>query len=83
MLDDPVLKKIAEKYKKSVAQVVLRWELQSGIITIPKSTHQTRIKDNTELYDFALSAVDMKTINDMDKAPKPLGMGWDPNKIAF
>ena len=83
LLDDPVLKKIAEKYKKSTAQVVLRWELQSGIITIPKSTHQTRIKDNTELYDFALSAADMKTINDMDKAPKPLGMGWDPNKIAF
>jgi len=83
LLDDPVLKKIAEKYKKSVAQVVLRWELQSGIITIPKSTHQTRIKDNTELYDFELSAADMKAINDMDKAPKPLGMGWDPNKIAF
>ena len=83
LLDDPVLKKIAEKYKKSTAQVVLRWELQSGIITIPKSTHQTRIKDNTELYDFELSAADMKAINDMDKAPKPLGMGWDPNKIAF
>ena len=83
LLDDPVLKKIAEKYKKSVAQVVLRWELQSGIITIPKSTHQTRIKDNTELYDFELSAADMKAINDMDKAPKPLGMGWDPNKISF
>ena len=83
LLNDPVLKKIAEKYKKSTAQVVLRWELQSGIITIPKSTHQARIKANTELYDFELSAADIKTINDMDKAPKPLGMGWDPNKIAF
>ena len=83
LLDDPVLKKIAEKYQKSTAQVVLRWELQSGIITIPKSTHQARIKANTELYDFELSAADMKTINDMDKAPKPLGMGWDPNKIGF
>ena len=83
LLDDPVLKKIAEKYKKATAQVVLRWELQNGIITIPKSTHQARIKANTELYDFELSTVDMKTINDLDKAPKPLGMGWDPNKIAF
>ena len=83
LLDDPVLTKIAGKYKKSTAQVVLRWELQSGIITIPKSTHQARIKANTELYDFELSAADMKTINDLDKAPKPLGMGWDPNKIGF
>ena len=83
LLDDPILKNIAEKYKKATAQVVLRWELQNGVITIPKSTHQARIKANTELYDFELSAADMKTINDMDKAPKPLGMGWDPNKIAF
>ena len=83
LLDDPVLKKIAEKYKKATTQVVLRWELQNGIITIPKSTHQARIKANAELYDFELSVIDMKTINDMDKAPKPLGMGWDPNKIAF
>jgi methylglyoxal/glyoxal reductase len=83
LLDDPILKNIAEKYNKSTAQVVLRWELQSGIITIPKSTHRARIKANTELYDFELSATEMKTINDMDKAPKPLGMGWDPNKIAF
>ena len=83
LLNDPVLKKIAEKYKKSTAQVVLRWELQSGIITIPKSTHQARIKANTELYDFELSIDDMKTINDLDQIPRPLGMGWDPNKIAF
>jgi len=83
ILDDPVLKKIAEKYKKSTAQVVLRWELQNGIITIPKSTHQARIKANTDLYDFELSLTDMKTINDLDLNPQPLGMGWNPNTIAF
>jgi len=83
LLDDPVLKKIAEKYKKSTAQVVLRWELQRGIITIPKSTHQARIIANTELYDFELSLADMKTINDLDLNPQPLGMGWNPNTIAF
>jgi diketogulonate reductase-like aldo/keto reductase len=83
LLDDPVLKKIAEKYKKSTVQVVLRWELQNGIITIPKSTHQARIKANTELYDFELSLADMKTINDLDLNPQPLGMGWNPNTIAF
>jgi diketogulonate reductase-like aldo/keto reductase len=82
-LDDPVLKKIAEKHGKSAAQVVLRWELQRGIVTIPKSTHQARIKANTELYDFELSAADMKAINDLDKIPQPIGIGWDPNKIVF
>ena len=83
LLDDPVLKKIAAKYTKSAAQVVLRWELQRGIITIPKSTHQARIKANIDLYDFELSANDMKTITDLDKNPQPLAMGWNPNSIAF
>ena len=82
-LDDPILKNIAEKHGKSAAQVVLRWELQRGVITIPKSTHQARIKANTELYDFELSLDDMKTINDLDLNPQPLGMGWNPNTIAF
>ena len=82
-LDDPVLKKIAQKYSKSTAQIVLRWELQRGIITIPKSTHQARIIANTDLYKFELSAADMKTINDLDNDPQPCGMGWDPNSIAF
>jgi methylglyoxal/glyoxal reductase len=82
-LEGPVLKKIAEKHKKSTAQVVLRWELQNGIITIPKSTHQERIKANTELYDFKLSADEMNTINDLDKTPQPLGMGWNPYKIDY
>ena len=83
LLDDPVLKKIAAKYAKSPAQIVLRWELQRGIITIPKSTHRPRIIANTDLYKFELSADDVKTINDLDNDPQPCGMGWDPNSIAF
>ena len=83
ILEDAVLKKIAEKYKKSTAQVTLRWELQNGIITIPKSTHQERIKANTNLYDFELTAAEMKEINDLDAAPQPLGMGWNPYTIEY
>jgi len=81
LLGDPVLKKIAEKHGKSTAQVILRWDLQRGIITIPKSSHQARIIDNANLYDFELSAADMKAINDLDQTP--LRFGRDPNIIGF
>ena len=81
LLGDPVLKKIAEKHGKSTAQVILRWDLLRNIITIPKSTHQVRIKENANLYDFELSAADMKAINDLDQTP--LRFGRDPNIIGF
>jgi methylglyoxal/glyoxal reductase len=76
-LDDPALRKIAEKHGKTVAQVILRWDLQKGIITIPKSTHKERIISNANLYDFELSATEMKTINDLDKDPQCLGRDLD------
>ena len=82
ILDEPDLKKIAEKYGKSVAQVILRWDLQRGIIIIPKSTHKARIKANTDLYDFELSANDIKAINNLDLNPQRMEWG-DPNLIGF
>ena len=81
LLDDPVLQKIAQKHSKSVAQVVLRWDLQRGIITIPKSTHQARIISNADLYKFELSADDMKAINDLDQIPQRRAR--DPKDIEF
>ena len=81
LLGDPALKKIAEKHGKSVSQAILRWDLQRGIITIPKSTHQMRIKENANLYDFELSADDMKAINDLDQSPQRFNR--DPNIIGF
>lgn len=80
-LEDPALKKIAEKHGKSVAQVILRWDLQRGIITIPKSIHQARIRENANLYDFELSTAEMKAIDDLDKDPRCFG--WDLNSIGF
>lgn len=81
LLDDPVLNKIAEKHGKSVAQVILRWDLQRGIITIPKSTHQARITVNANLYDFELSVEDMKAINELDRNPQRRGP--NPDDIGF
>ena len=81
LFDDPVLKKIAKKHAKTVAQVIVRWELQRGIVTIPKSTHQPRIIANADVYKFELPAEDMKTINDLDR--DPMRHGRDPKDIEF
>ena len=81
LLDDPVLKKIAGKYGKSVAQVILRWDLQRGMITIPKSIHQKRIIANADLYNFELSADDIKVINELDRNPERSGP--DPAPMGF
>ena len=81
LLDDPVLKKIAGKYGKSTAQVILRWDLQRGMITIPKSIHQKRIIANADLYNFELSADDIKVINELDRNPERSGP--DPAPMGF
>lgn len=57
---------IAEKYGKSVAQVVLRWNVQRGVIVIPKSTHKERIKENLNIWDFTLSEEEMSAIGSLD-----------------
>ena len=83
LLDTRVLKKIAEKHAKTAAQIVLRWDLQRGIITIPKSTHRERIIANADLYTFELSRDEMNIINDLNQNLQPYPMGWDPESIGF
>lgn len=63
---DPVLTEIAQKYGKSVAQVVLRWNTQRGVIIIPKSVHVNRMVENIDIWDFELSKGDMDKIAKMD-----------------
>lgn len=63
---NPILAEIAAKYGKSVAQVALRWNVQRGVVVIPKSVHKERIQENFNIWDFELSDKDMETISDMD-----------------
>ena len=63
---NPILAEIAAKYGKSVAQVALRWNVQRGVVVIPKSVHKERIRENFNIWDFELSDKDMETISDMD-----------------
>lgn len=66
VLLDEVLADIAGKYGKTVAQIILKWDIQRGIVTIPKSVHSERIDANIDVFDFQLSEDDMKKINALD-----------------
>ncbi|WP_283584335.1 aldo/keto reductase [Limosilactobacillus difficilis] len=66
MMDNPVLKEIAANHDKTVAQVILRWQLQVGNSFIPKSVHVARIKQNADIFDFELTADEMKKIATLD-----------------
>ncbi|RRJ67776.1 aldo/keto reductase [Paenibacillus oralis] len=66
LLEHPVLQQIAGRHQKSVAQVILRWHLQRGIIVIPKSSNPQRIRENSEIFDFALTGEDMVKIAGLD-----------------
>jgi diketogulonate reductase-like aldo/keto reductase len=69
-LGDEVIKGIAGKHGKTAAQVVLRWILQRGVLTIPKSDRDSRIKENADIFDFELDGEDMRKIADLDEGQK-------------
>ncbi|RWL83634.1 MAG: aldo/keto reductase [Mesorhizobium sp.] len=81
LLSDPTLEKLAKKHGKSVAQVIIRWHLQEGLIVIPKSIHQERIAGNFDVFGFELDADDMQTIRGLDSADGRTGP--DPATAAF
>lgn len=66
LLEDEKIKKIAEKYKKTPAQVVLKYQIQRGHIVIPKSVTKSRIQENFDIWDFELSPDDIQMINLFD-----------------
>lgn len=80
LLDHQVLKEIADKYGKSIAQVILRWDLQNGVVTIPKSTKEHRIIENATVFDFELTDEDMKRINELNQNYR---VGPDPDNFDF
>ncbi|WP_236293392.1 aldo/keto reductase [Paenibacillus allorhizoplanae] len=80
LLDNPTLKALAERHGKSIAQVILRWDLQRGIVTIPKSTKEHRILENGSIFDFELTNEDMAAIDSMNQN---LRVGPDPDNFDF
>ena len=83
LLTNPVLTALAERYNKTVQQVALRYLIQRGIIAIPKSTHTERMKQNLDVFDFALTPEDMESIRPLDK---PDDFRWshrNPELVKF
>ena len=80
VLNNPVLKEIADKYEKTVAQLTLRWIIQKGIVPLPKSVTPERIKSNLEVFDFEISAQDVERI---DRLTDCGGSGLHPDEVDF
>lgn len=80
---NPVLKEIGEKYKKSVAQVALRFLIQSNVVVIPKSTHKERMEENFNVFNFTLSADDMKKIEALDGGESLFFSHYDPKTVEW
>ncbi|ANN49744.1 glyoxal reductase [Levilactobacillus brevis] len=67
ILEDPVITKLAEKYGKSPAQIVLRWQIDTGFVVFPKSSKPARVKENFEISGFNLTADEIAEINGLDQ----------------
>jgi diketogulonate reductase-like aldo/keto reductase len=76
----PLLRDLAEKYGKTPSQVVLRWDLQHGVVTIPKSVRRERLEENADLFDFELSPDEMAQIDALDRGER---IGADPDHFNF
>lgn len=78
-LPNTVIENISKKYGRTDAQILIRWALQHGCVSIPKSVHKERIIENLNVFDFELKDEDMKTLNDLNEN---LHLSWDPTNIT-
>ncbi|MEY2191971.1 aldo/keto reductase [Neobacillus sp. BF23-41] len=82
LLSEPVLEDLAHKYNKSVAQVILRWDIQHGVVTIPKSIKDHRIIENADIFDFELTTEDMDKIDGLNQDSRA-GSHPDTMSVGF
>lgn len=80
ILSVPIVQKLAQKYKKNPVQIVLRWDLQHEVVTIPKSVHRDRIISNADIFDFEISDEDMQLLDKLDQNKR---VGADPDNFNF
>ena len=74
------MESIAEKYNKTVAQIILRWNIENKIVVIPKSITKERIEENIDIFDFSLEEEDIKKIDSMNNNKRT---GFDPMEFDF
>lgn len=78
LLEEPVIQELSQRYGRTPAQIVLRWDLQNGVVTIPKSANPKRIYENADLFGFELSADDVERLNGLNQNERS---GMDPDKF--
>ena len=83
LFTNPVLSAIGARYGKSVAQVVLRFLMQSDVVVIPKSTHRERMAENLDVFGFTLSEEDMLTIRGLDEGESAFFSHYDPDTVEW
>lgn len=81
LLGHPTLQELAQKYEKTPAQIVLRWDLDKGVVTIPKSVRAERIKENSQIFDFQLEAGEIEAISQLNKNQR--SFEYDPDNVTF
>lgn len=83
LFENPVLTAIGEKYGKTSAQVMLRWNIQRGVVVLPKSTHIERMEQNFNIFDFTLSDEDMTAISKIDTQKSSFFSHYDPAMVEW
>ncbi len=83
LFTNETISEIATKHNKTVALVILRWELQRDIVVIPKSVHKERMKENFNVFDFELSEKDMAVMASLDKKESSFFSHTDPNMVEW
>ena len=79
-MDIPLLQELSNKYQRSISQIVLRWNIQNGVVVIPKSVTPSRIKENFEIFDFVIDHSDMLKIDSLNEN---IRTGADPDNFDF
>ena len=83
LLNHSLVQQLAHKYHKNAGQIILRFEVQDGLIVLPKSSQKERIKGNIDIFDFQLSEEDMKTITNMNKDTSSFFSHYDPATVEM
>ena len=83
IFNEDIIIKLSKKYKKTPAQIVLRWHIQSGFVVIPKTTHKERMEENINIFDFNLTENDMKEINDLNLKEKRIQVSDEELEKSF
>lgn len=80
ILDEPIVTELSQKYGKRPAQLIIRWDLQHQVVTIPKSSTPHRIEENAQVFDFEITTDDMARLDGMDRNRRT---GPDPDNFSF